>query len=1130
MSIFTKKPDFSSLKSYPLFLTLIFSLTFSLFYLSISQAAPPAPQKLVPANPTPNPLPNTHTAPTDTAVSVTYNENINNNTVDETSFAVQGMQTGVRLGSFSVTGGQITLAPETPFQPGELIQVSATTRTLNLSGDGPISPTVWSFRIAVPAGSGLFEDSTQAVGNSGGSDAALGDIDNDGDLDAFIGVNSGQDQLWLNDGQGNFSNSNQTLGTSATIGVALGDLDNDGDLDVFVANENQPRTVWFNNNGTLSNSGQTLASGFSSKVSLGDMDGDGDLDAVVAGLIHNNQIFINDGTGNFGSPTTFASNTTFAIALGDVDGDGDLDGFAANRGSGNKVWLNNGLGTLSDSGQSLGTFNSRDVALGDFDADGDLDAFVANENQPAKVWQNNGSGIFSDSGQSLGNTANNSQYVSLGDLDSDGDLDAVVANDGGDDVVWLNNGSGQFSSGFTTESNAKTQAINVGDVDGDGDLDLLASSFNSINKVWLNRNQTDLSLTKSADPASVGPTEIVTYTLFYQNEGPQLANNVIITDILPANVIPLGYSSDRPVTPTGSLSYTWQVGNLNVNENGTIIVTAQVKAQQAAGLIFTNTATITSATIELAPANNQTEAAVTVANVAPIAQPAAFEIAETVILNETVTATDPNLDSLTYSITSPPAAGNATITGEVAGTFSYTPANRIATYTTSFNFAATDPGDLSDTAIVIITVTATNDPLTGSTAVTTTTEDNSVSGQTPFTDPDEDDNWTYALNQAANFGDVSLNATGDWTYIPSNRTTDYTDMFSMVITDSAANSDTALVTIMVVADNDPLTATHQITQTDEEIPITGTLTFSDPDVNDTFTFAIDDTLAWGNLSIANDGLWLYTPQNRLVDYTDHFTLTISDSAANQVTTTLTISVTADNDPIDAIDDEVIVNLGPVALGVLANDLNDVGDVFTITAVGTPNQGGTVEINNPADDLIYTPPDGYLGREVFTYTVADSLTTDTATVTVVITGLPSLTFSKAVVPVNGTAGYIPGSPVMYTLAMTNSGEGPAVDLLITDTLPSGLLFGGFVNADGLTPTEANNTITWGPQNIPTSATYTLIFTATLDLQGTFVTGQPMTNTATYTAKNADPGSASTTFNVVVPVEGYVLYLPVIMKSN
>jgi len=245
---------------------------------------------------------------------------------------------------------------------------------------------------------GAFTNSGQSLGSGDSKGVAFGDVDGDGDLDAII-ANDGNNTVWVNSGTGTFSNSGQSLGSKPNTSVALGDLDGDGDLDVFFATDGgilsgDANTVWINNgSGTFTDSGQSLGSGDSEGVGLGDLDGDGDLDAIIA----------NDGN--------------------------------------NTVWVNNGSGTFTNSGQSLGSADSRDVALGDLDGDGDLDAFFATNggflsSDANTVWVNNGSGTFTNSGQSLG--SGDSRGVALGDSDGDGDLDAIIANDGSN-IVWLNN-------------------------------------------------------------------------------------------------------------------------------------------------------------------------------------------------------------------------------------------------------------------------------------------------------------------------------------------------------------------------------------------------------------------------------------------------------------------------------------------------------------------------------------------------------------------------------------------------------------------------------------------------------------------------------------------------------------------
>lgn len=87
-------------------------------------------------------------------------------------------------------------------------------------------------------------------------DAALGDLDSDGDLDLFAAViapSEGQnrnpaDRVLFNDGAGNFTESGQRLGERDSTAVALGDLDSDGDLDALVGHQSGA-LVWINQGG-----------------------------------------------------------------------------------------------------------------------------------------------------------------------------------------------------------------------------------------------------------------------------------------------------------------------------------------------------------------------------------------------------------------------------------------------------------------------------------------------------------------------------------------------------------------------------------------------------------------------------------------------------------------------------------------------------------------------------------------------------------------------------------------------------------------------------------------------------------------------------------------------------------------
>lgn len=110
-------------------------------------------------------------------------------------------------------------------------------------GNPQPSGSSWS-KIFLNDGQGNFTDSGQKINSDYNSpNAVVGDLDNDGDVDLFIingmpGDNGQPNTIWLNDGAGKFIDSGLRLGKSNSLAVALGDLDADGDLDAFVVNVN----------------------------------------------------------------------------------------------------------------------------------------------------------------------------------------------------------------------------------------------------------------------------------------------------------------------------------------------------------------------------------------------------------------------------------------------------------------------------------------------------------------------------------------------------------------------------------------------------------------------------------------------------------------------------------------------------------------------------------------------------------------------------------------------------------------------------------------------------------------------------------------------------------------------------
>jgi hypothetical protein len=197
----------------------------------------------------------------------------------------------------------------------------------------------------------LFSNYRSCLGTEPPTDAALGDLNGDGTLDAFLAKartrtrGTTPNEIWFNDGRGNFTDSGQRLGDAESYSVALGDLNGDGFLDAVVGNRNGGE-VWFNDGqGNFSKSNQRLDRGMTNVIFVADIDNDGDLDLFLGGYT-SIRVWLNDGAGRFKSGQQIKFGGYDAMAVGDVNGDGVMDVFVG-RPDSYQVWRGDGDGRFS---------------------------------------------------------------------------------------------------------------------------------------------------------------------------------------------------------------------------------------------------------------------------------------------------------------------------------------------------------------------------------------------------------------------------------------------------------------------------------------------------------------------------------------------------------------------------------------------------------------------------------------------------------------------------------------------------------------------------------------------------------------------------------------------------------------
>ncbi|GKY87032.1 FG-GAP repeat domain-containing protein [Sinisalibacter aestuarii] len=301
-------------------------------------------------------------------------------------------------------------------------------------------------------------------------DIAQGDVDGDGHADLVLALEFAPNILLLGDGTGRFRDAEPGWAPREvhdSEDAALGDVDGDGDLDLVVVSEDDRTDSYLLNDG----SGRFRPSpwplpvaGISNAVIMADMDSDGDLDLVI-GNNGPNVLLLNDGRGRFRVDPGFpgGAQVTQDLALGDVTGDGLADIVVANEGR-NSLLVALGGGRFADASETLlaGQIagETRDAELIDVDGDGDLDLYLANVSlfsdldSQDRLLINDGTGHFTDETSArLPADSGSTMDAAAADLDGDGTMDIVLARFG--DLtgrswstplaVLTNDGTGHFT-------------------------------------------------------------------------------------------------------------------------------------------------------------------------------------------------------------------------------------------------------------------------------------------------------------------------------------------------------------------------------------------------------------------------------------------------------------------------------------------------------------------------------------------------------------------------------------------------------------------------------------------------------------------------------------------------------------
>jgi len=366
-------------------------------------------------------------------------------------------------------------------------------------------------------GNWKFEDVTDKAGVANerwGMGVAVGDYDNDGRPDMFVG-NFGVSRLYRNNGDGTFTDVAEKVGVARkgwSTGASFGDYDGDGRLDLFVpayvdmdlANLPPSPTEAAKPGGV----GQNFCQFRGVPVMCGPRGLPGEADT----LYHQKP----DGTFEDVSAKSGVNDPQkyygFSSAWVHADDDNLLDLIVVNDSTPKQLYINKGNGTFEETGYPSGVAlneNGREqagmgLAVGDYDNDGRVDFHITNFSDDSNVlYHNDGDGNFTDLTFQAGLGEVTIPFLGWGtdflDYDNDGWKDLFVANGHVyptvDDHQWgtsyaeqsllfHNLKNGKFERVGAPAGSALAQAwcargIAIADLDGDGRLDVVINNTDS---------------------------------------------------------------------------------------------------------------------------------------------------------------------------------------------------------------------------------------------------------------------------------------------------------------------------------------------------------------------------------------------------------------------------------------------------------------------------------------------------------------------------------------------------------------------------------------------------------------------------------------------------------------------------
>ncbi len=654
------------------------------------------------------------------------------------------------------------------------------------------------------------------------------------------------------------------------------------------------------------------------------------------------------------------------------------------------------------------------------------------------------------------------------------------------EIVSGVNGNGSYNTNVGFVSNATGVWHWVATYGGDPNNGSVASG--PLDEPVTIPPQADLALAKTVSNPTPNVDDTISYTVTLTDNGPDVATNAQVTDLLPAGVTFVSdTASQGTYNPTTGL---WTVGTVSVGSPQTLVIQAQiVSASQS-----TNTATISHSDQFDPVTSNNTASATTTPQQADL------------VLSKTVSNPAPNVND----------------------TISFTVGLRDAGPNTATDVQVTDLLPAGLTFVSAIPSQGTYNSATGVWSAGTV----DVAGglrtlviQATVVSPDSQTN-SATITDSDQFDPNTGNNTATATETPQQADL----VLSKSVDNPTPNVGDTITYTVALTDNGPDSATN--VQVTDLLPAGRTFVSATPSqgtynpVNGLWTVGSVDTAAARTLRIrAQVTSDTSTVNTATITHADQFDPVTANNTATTSTNPqqVALSVTKTvNDPTPNVGETIaytitLTNNGPSnATNVTAQDMLPAGLTFVSA---TPSQGTYVQATPTST---WTAGSVANGSSAVLTIRATVVSPDPATNTVTITHSDQFdpnpgnnTASSVVTPQQADVGLTKdvsnptpnvGDTITYTVTARDAGPSAATGVTVQDLLPAGVTF---VSATPSRGSYNSGTGTWTIGNLGLSTAQTLV------IQATVASPNPSTNTATITHSDQfDPNTGNDSASVVV----------------